>query len=127
MRPGQSSSEPRSAPLEIGGRPARGAAFLLGLTTLYLTLAAAMTPDGTMTGSTPASNPTPPAAAPAQRARTCPRCGYLCEGDWTYCARCGWDLRALVGKSGENRLESITHSVVRVVAVRSGPRMEQIL
>jgi S1-C subfamily serine protease len=78
--------------------------------------AAAAAPPG---GEVP---PAPPEAREpgdaAARAGTCPRCGYLCDAGWRFCAACGWDRRILVGEEAQARLEELTRATVGVTVVK---------
>ncbi len=56
-----------------------------------------------------------PKPKPPARRVTCPRCGYLCDMDWHYCAACGWDMTSLVGSTEERRLQTVVQGTVRVV------------
>jgi S1-C subfamily serine protease len=77
--------------------------------------AQAIPPPPPNAGAAPAR---PQAAKPkpaAPRRVTCPRCGYLCEAGWHYCAACGWDMTALVGQAEERKLSDIAQASVRLV------------
>ena len=54
----------------------------------------------------------------ADAGKVCPRCGYLVENGWSFCAACGWDLRVLVGSEAASRLKAVGASVVGLVVTR---------
>jgi len=127
MSSGRSSSESLPAV-----RPHADAPGTPNLATRTLALAAAalatlltLTPRPSLAQGIPPPPPNPgdaPKSAPAAKPRptaprrlTCPRCGYLCETDWHYCAACGWDMTALVGDAEERRLSDIARATVRLV------------
>src|SRR5262245_9158134 len=105
------------------GRSSCSPVAILATTTLAAVLilvpaaafAQAIPPPPPNAGEAPArpraANPKP--AAP--RLLTCPRCGYLCEAGWHYCAACGWDMTALVGQAEERKLSDIAQTTVRLV------------
>ena len=89
--------------------------------TVFLLLAALMLCGGVIAGA-PGST-----AGSAPGGKLCPRCGYLCDPGWHYCARCGWDLKALAGPEGAARLQEIGESVVGLILVKEPPSLEEIL
>jgi len=128
MSSGRSSSESRSttasrAPaasgLLIGATPTMaliGVALAALLTLAPRTsLAQAIPPPPPNPGDAPRNAPIAKPRPTAPKRVTCPRCGYLCETDWHYCAACGWDMTALVGDSEERRLSDIARATVRLV------------
>src|SRR5206468_12369813 len=60
-------------------------------------------------------------------ARSCPRCGYLAEGEWRYCPACGWDLRVLAGEEGAAKLRAIGTSVVGLILTKEPPSLQEVL
>lgn len=81
-------------------------AALAGACVLLLAGALASIPAGTAS----------PSAEEATREPECPRCGYRCERTWGFCPSCGWDLRTPVGEAATRMLETLSRSVVGVIA-----------
>jgi S1-C subfamily serine protease len=123
MRSGPSSSD--------AGRRERAvrhaARRVLRTGALFLALAAGLSSAAPLPGD--ADSPAQDAHSPGtpQRPRTCPRCGYLCDPAWHFCVRCGWDMQSLIGKAAGDRLDALMRAVVRVVVVKTAPKLQQIL
>lgn len=113
MKSGRSFSDRPASARRAGGSLARAAAVLALAALLHSAgIGSAQVlpppPENAEATPTPAPKRTGPKLAP------CPRCGYLPEAGWHYCAACGWDLTTLIGEAEESRLLSIARASVGV-------------
>ncbi len=117
MKSGRSFSEPSSWRW-IGRLGVLCLAFCLRPAPAPVSLAAVSSSDpARVASSAPAS----------ERLKACPRCGYRCDASWRYCVRCGWELRLLVGREAEERLDALTRAIVGVTVIHKSPTLQQIL
>lgn len=116
MRPGRSSS--RSGRVVAAALPTLAA----GLLTSILVLPSLLPPARAQSALPPpppnpgeVRAPSAPKPKPPVRRNACPKCGYLADPEWHYCAACGWDLTTLVGAAEEARLQAMAQGTVRLV------------